>query len=117
MLGGELDGQRLGGGVRLGGTQTMWSRARSPQTGNPLDLAIRGGGMFVVKGSHDGQTGQYYTRDGRFQHGQQGYVVNQHGLRLQGYTIDSERHARHQPRRPRRSARARARRSRRRTRR
>jgi flagellar hook protein FlgE len=88
MLGGELDAQRLGGGVRLAGTQTLWDQGAVTQTGNPLDLAIRGGGMFVVKGNHGGQTAQYYTRDGRMHLDNQGFVVNQQGLRLQGFTID-----------------------------
>ena len=89
MLGGELDSQRMGGGVRLGGSQTIWTQGAITQTGNPLDMAISGGGMFVVKGNHGGQTGQYYTRDGRFQIDKQGFVTNQGGLRLQGFTIDS----------------------------
>ena len=89
MLGGELDSQRLGGGVRLAGTQTMWEQGSVTQTGNPLDLAIRGGGMFIVKGSHGGQTAQYYTRDGRFQLDKQGFVTNQQGLKLQGFLVDS----------------------------
>jgi len=88
VLGGQLDSQRLGGGVRLSGTQTMWDQGAVTQTGNPLDLAIRGGGMFVVKGNHGGQTAQYYTRDGRFHLDNQGFVVNQQGLKLQGFTID-----------------------------
>jgi flagellar hook protein FlgE len=89
MLGGELDSQRLGGGVRLAGTQTLWDQGAVTQTGNPLDLAIRGGGLFMVKGNHGGQTGQYYTRDGRFHLDAQGYVVNPGGLRLQGFGIDT----------------------------
>src|SRR5262249_51462165 len=52
MLGGELNAQRMGGGVRLSGTQTMWEQGAVTQTGNSLDLAVRGGGLFVVKGSH-----------------------------------------------------------------
>jgi flagellar hook protein FlgE len=89
MLGGELDAQRLGGGVRIGATQTLWDQGAVTQTGNPLDLAIRGGGLFVVKGTHGGQTAQYYTRDGRFQLDAQGIVTNQEGLKLQGYAIDT----------------------------
>ncbi|MEJ7600375.1 MAG: flagellar hook protein FlgE [Kofleriaceae bacterium] len=89
LLGGELGSQRLGGGVRLGGTQTMWDQGAVTQTGNPLDVAINGGGMFVVKGNHGGQTGQFYTRDGRFQLDNQGYMVDPRGLKLQGYAIDS----------------------------
>jgi len=88
MLGGEIDSQRLGGGVRLAGTQTMWDQGTITQTGNPLDLAVRGGGMFVVKGNHGGQNAQYYTRDGEFHLDNQGFVVNKQNLRLQGFTID-----------------------------
>jgi flagellar hook protein FlgE len=87
LLGGELGAQRLGGGVRLAGTQTMYDQGAIMQTGNPLDVAISGGGMFVVKGDHAGQSGQFYTRDGRFQLDNQGFVVDQRGLRLQGFPI------------------------------
>lgn len=89
MLGGELNSQRLGGGVRLSGTQTMWDQGAVTQTGNALDLAIRGGGMFILQGNHGGQNGQYFTRDGRFHLDDQGYVTNLQGLRLQGFTIDA----------------------------
>ncbi len=88
MLGGVLNTQRLGGGVRLSGTQTMWEQGSVVQTGDALDLAIRGGGQFIVKGSHGGQTAQYYTRDGRFHLDDAGFVTNQQGLRLQGFAID-----------------------------
>lgn len=87
VLGGELGGQRLGGGVYLGHNQTIWEQGPITQTGNPMDVGISGGGMFVVRGNHGGRDGQYYTRDGRFQLDNQGYMVNQQGMRLQGYTI------------------------------
>lgn len=87
LLGGELGAQRLGGGVRLAGTQTMYTQGAITQSGSNMDVAISGGGMFVVKGNHGGNPGQFYTRDGRFQMDNQGYMVDQHGLRLQGYTI------------------------------
>jgi flagellar hook protein FlgE len=89
MLGGELNSQRMGGGVRLAGTQTMWEQGTVTQTGNGLDLAIRGGGLFMVNGNVGGQDGQFYTRDGRFHIDNQGFVTNPEGLRLQGYMIDS----------------------------
>jgi len=89
MLGGEIDAQRLGGGVRLAGTQTLWDQGAVTQTGNPLDLAIRGGGLFVVKGTHGGQNAQYFTRDGRFHLDAEGFVTNQQGLKLQGFAIDT----------------------------
>ncbi len=89
MLGGELGSQRLGGGVRLGGPQTMWDQGTIALTGNGMDAAINGGGMFVVKGNHGGRENQFYTRDGRFQLDNKGFVVDSHGLKLQGYAIDS----------------------------
>ena len=90
LLGGELGAQRLGGGVRLDGTQTLWDQGAITQTGNPLDVAISGGGMFVVKGNHAGQAGQFYTRDGRFRLDNQGFVVDPRGLRLQGFNIAAD---------------------------
>jgi flagellar hook protein FlgE len=89
MLGGELNAQRLGGGVRLSGTQTMWTQGTVTTTGNDLDLAVRGDGLFIVRGNHAGQDAQFYTRDGRFRLDNEGFVTNQHGLRLQGYAIDA----------------------------
>lgn len=88
VLGGTLNGQRLGGGVRMGGTETLYDQGAINQTGNPLDLAIRGRGFFIVRGNHDGQNADYYSRDGRFSLDKTGYMVNQGGLRLQGYMID-----------------------------
>lgn len=87
LLGGELVSQRMGGGVHLGRSQTLFQQGSITQTGNNMDLAISGNGMFVVKGNHGGHAGQYYTRDGRFQMDNKGFMVDQHGMRLQGYTI------------------------------
>lgn len=87
LLGGTIAGQRAGGGVYLGHNQTMWEQGAIQQTGNPLDVAISGGGMFVVRGNHAGRDGQFYTRDGRFQLDSAGYIVNQQGMRLQGYAM------------------------------
>ncbi len=90
VLGGTgADGQGLGGGVRAGGPQTLFGQGSIEQTGVDLDLAIRGGGFFVVRGAHDGVDGSYYTRDGRMGLDVDGYVVNPGGLRLQGYAIDA----------------------------
>jgi flagellar hook protein FlgE len=88
VLGGQLGAQRLGGGVRLGGVQTMFEQGALQQSGNPLDLAIRGNGFFAVRGEHGGVDNTYYTRDGRFHLDSSGMVVNSEGLRLQGYAID-----------------------------
>jgi flagellar hook protein FlgE len=88
MLGGVIDGQRAGGGVRLGQTQTLFEQGQITATGNPLDMAINGHGLFEVKGQYNGKTANYYTRNGQFSLDSTGYVVNPGGMRLQGYTID-----------------------------
>jgi flagellar hook protein FlgE len=90
MLGSQLASQRMGGGSRLEASQMMWDQGTITQTGNPLDLAINGGGLFMVKGSHGGQAGQYYTRDGRFHMDDTGYITNQEGLHLQGFAINGQ---------------------------
>jgi flagellar hook protein FlgE len=88
VLGGSLRGARLGAGVRLGSVDQQFSQGSIQQTGGSLDLAIRGRGMFTVSGTHDGQAGQFYTRDGRFNLDNNGYVVDARGLRLQGYLVN-----------------------------
>lgn len=89
MLGGVIDGQRAGGGVHLGASQTMFQQGQITTTGSPLDMAINGHGLFVVKGNHDGRTASYYTRNGQFSPDSTGFIVNPGGLRLQGYAIDT----------------------------
>jgi flagellar hook protein FlgE len=88
VLGGSLGGRRLGSGVRLGGIDQQFDQGSLQQTGAALDLAIRGEGMFVVRGAHEGQDGTCFTRDGRFGLDEHGFVVDGRGLRLQGYLID-----------------------------
>jgi flagellar hook protein FlgE len=90
ILGGQMGSSELGGGVKVDASQTQFTQGQLEQTGNPLDLAIQGGGLFEVAGNNDGQQGTYFTRDGEFQMNSQGTIVNQDGLALQGYTINSQ---------------------------
>lgn len=54
-------------------------------TGRSLDLAINGGGFFVTKDS----AGQLlYTRSGVFGTDKNNYIVNNSGMKLQGYAVD-----------------------------
>jgi len=50
------------------------------QSGNPLDVAIEGPGFFAVSTTR----GERYTRQGAFSIDGQGYLVTQHGERVQG---------------------------------
>src|SRR4051794_12696735 len=90
VLGGTApNGQRFGNGVRMGGINTQFGQGSLMQTGGKLDLAIRGNGFYTVAGNHEGIPGNYYTRDGQFHLDNTGTVVNNEGLKLQGYMIDA----------------------------
>lgn len=59
--------ERLGAGVHMAPNQTDHSQGPLKQTGNDLDLAIRGDGFFVLRDASDGATDAIrLTRDGRF---------------------------------------------------
>jgi flagellar basal-body rod protein FlgG len=78
-------GLQVGLGVRPTMTETIQTQGEFNQTGNPLDLAISGGGFFQVL-MPNGQTG--YTRAGSFRPDAQGNVVTADGKALQpGVTI------------------------------
>jgi len=72
--------ERLGAGPLVGATKTDYSPAAPEPTGNPLDLAIRGEGFFVVRGpAGSDETGDNaglrFTRDGRFTRDANGRLV------------------------------------------
>jgi len=55
------------------------------RTQQPLDLAIKGSGFFVVElTTQNGQVQQYLTRNGAFQINKNGELVNNDGLRVLG---------------------------------
>jgi len=62
--------------VMVGGTATDFSQGPLRQTSNPLDLAIQGDGLFVVKFGDR----QAYTRAGNFKIGSGGELLDQSGL-------------------------------------
>jgi flagellar basal-body rod protein FlgG len=69
-------GLQVGLGTRAVATSRMFSQGNLQQTGNSLDLAVRGHGFFQVQLA-DGTTG--YTRDGSFQVSPQGQLVTNNG--------------------------------------
>ena len=79
------DSQAMGVEV-LGTTQSISLGGSLTATDRNLDLAISGGGFFVVKSS----TGeQQYTRAGVFGTDTSNFLVNNAGQRLQGYPADA----------------------------
>lgn len=73
-------GIEVGHGVRPAATQKMFSQGSLKNTGNDLDLAIKGKGFFKVQ-LPDGSVG--YTRDGSFKLDSNGQIVTSDGYLLQ----------------------------------
>ncbi len=84
-LGGVGGGLQVGRGVNLSKIGTVFNQGNFENTTNGTDLAIEGGGFFMVADS----TGTYYTRAGQFIIDEDGYMINPSGYRLQGYGIDT----------------------------
>ncbi|MEZ4250394.1 MAG: flagellar hook protein FlgE, partial [Polyangiales bacterium] len=80
---------QAGAGSRLAHIQQMWTQGALLTTEAPTDLAISGGGFFMVEGNAGGIDGRFYTRAGQFSIDAQGQLVNPNGLALQGYTADA----------------------------
>lgn len=80
-------GLQVGLGVRAVATSRQFTQGNLLQTGNNLDLAIKGNGFFMID-MPDGTTG--YSRDGAFQVDGQGRMVTSNGFLVQpGITIPS----------------------------
>jgi len=77
VLGGS---RQAGGGVSLQTISQNFSQGNITYTDNTLDLAINGGGFFIL----DGNDGTVYTRAGGFGTDKEGFIVNKLGEKLQG---------------------------------
>jgi len=66
----------LGSGVKPVGTPRLMTQGNLTQTGSPLDIAIRGDGLFKIQ-LPDGTYA--YTRDGSFKMDAQGRIVTAQG--------------------------------------
>ena len=78
-------GLQVGLGVRVAATSRNFSQGSLQQTGNNLDVAIKGQGFFQIQ-LPDGTTG--YTRDGAFQVNEAGALVTNAGYQVQpGITV------------------------------
>ncbi len=77
-------GMQVGTGVQLASISTNFTQGALTSTGVTTDLGISGGGFFIVKDATS--SSQYATRDGSFRLDDNGYLVTQGGLRVQGLT-------------------------------
>ncbi|MCU1716472.1 flagellar hook protein FlgE [Pseudomonas sp. 5P_3.1_Bac2] len=73
-----------GSGVMLADVAQQFNQGNINYTQNPLDLAVNGNGFFIT--SDNGSIS--YTRAGYFGTDRDGYIVNNYGQRLQGYSTD-----------------------------
>jgi flagellar hook protein FlgE len=73
-----------GSGVLLSNVSQLFNQGNINYTQNALDLAINGNGFFQTSNNGDVS----YTRAGYFGTDRDGFMVNNFGYRLQGYTVD-----------------------------
>lgn len=78
---GGISQTAIGSGVRLQAVTQQFTQGRTEFTDNGLDLAINGEGFFVL----DDDGARAFTRAGAFQVDREGFLVNNQGLRLQGF--------------------------------
>lgn len=75
---------QVGIGVKVAGVVQQFTQGNVTASGNPLDIAINGGGFFRM--STNGVVS--YTRNGQFQLDREGFIVNSGGAHLTGYAAD-----------------------------
>jgi flagellar hook protein FlgE len=80
-LGGGAGGGQIGIGTKLAAVAQQFTQGTVSVTGNTLDMAINGGGFFIMEGSG----GTSYSRNGQFQLDREGYIVNNTGKQLTGW--------------------------------
>jgi len=73
-------GLQVGTGVKVAGTQKIFTTGGLQETSQPLDLAINGRGFFQIS-MPDGSIS--YTRDGTFHMDAEGQIVNASGFLLE----------------------------------
>lgn len=79
---------QLGVGAGLERIERLFTQGSMQSTGVPTDLAISGDGFFVVRGTQGGVTQNFYTRAGQFRFDDEGFLINQSGFRVQGFSAD-----------------------------
>lgn len=82
--GGGQPSIQVGSGVKTGGISNSFGQGALTPTGGGTDLGIAGGGFFRVRDANS--NAEFVTRAGDFRFDEQGYLVTQQGLRVQGLT-------------------------------
>jgi flagellar hook protein FlgE len=79
-----------GSGVRMGEVQQLFTQGSLSNTGVSTDVALNGDGFLVVAGTVDGITSNFYTRAGQLTIDNDGKLVNQQALAVQGYVANAD---------------------------
>ena len=88
LSGGASGVMQIGQGVTVADVATQFSQGSLESTTSALDLAIDGGGFFIVR---DDEGSQYYTRAGAFHIDGDGFLVDVNDYRCLLYTSPSPR--------------------------
>ncbi len=83
-----LASQYTAGGVLGGNRQLVDKQGQIVATEAPSDIAIRGGGFFIVSSAVTGAGQPLYTRAGSFRQDSLGNLVNAQGFYLRGWPLD-----------------------------
>jgi flagellar hook protein FlgE len=90
VLGGAMGSGAVGAGVRMSRVQQIFAQGALVNTGQPTDLALSGDGFFVVHGTLNGLTSDFYTRAGQMTLAADGRLVDMNGLSLLGYGVNPD---------------------------
>lgn len=82
---GSADAINAGIGVEVGTVSQQFTQGNLSITGNSLDVAINGNGLFVLR---LGDGSPAYTRSGNFKLDKEGHMVSNDGARVMGYAVD-----------------------------
>ena len=79
---GGVDPEQVGLGTRLASIETIFTQGPALNTGISTDISIQGNGFLIAQQGNQ----SYLTRAGNLTFDSQGFLVNQNGERIQGYT-------------------------------
>ena len=75
---------QTGSGSRVANVSQVFTQGSFETTGRETDLAIEGGGFFILRSSE----GQFYSRAGMFDFDENGTLIDSNANRVQGFGID-----------------------------
>ncbi|MCS6893057.1 MAG: flagellar hook protein FlgE [Deltaproteobacteria bacterium] len=79
---GQASNRIVGSGSQVGTVSRIFTQGTLESTGRQLDMAIAGNGFFIL----DKNGERFYTRAGNFKLDNEGYLVNQAGMYVLGYS-------------------------------